>query len=135
MSFSIDLRKRVIAAINGGMRITQATKVFQVSRGTIYDWQKLLKATNDLAPKIAYQKGHSPKITDWDLFKEFVKNHHHCASPQMRSEWKKLTNVDMSESVMLRALRKIGYTAKKKLLTMPKQTKKSVRHFWKKSKI
>jgi hypothetical protein len=43
----------------------------------------------------------------------------------MRVEWKKLTNIDVSESVMLRALKKIGYTSKKKLLVMPKQIKKS----------
>jgi hypothetical protein len=40
-------------------------------------------------------------------------NHSQCTSPQMRAEWKKLTNIDVSESVMLRALKKIGYTSKK----------------------
>jgi transposase len=135
MSFSIDLRKRVMAAIDGGMRITQAAKVFQVSRSAIYDWQKLLKKSNNLGPVTGYQKGHSHKITNWEEFRIFVQRHQHCASPQMRAEWKKLTNIDMSESVMLRALKKIGYTSKKKLLIMPRQTKKSVQHFWKKSKI
>ena len=128
MAFSIDLRERVIAAINEGMRITEAAKTFKVCRSVIYDWQKLLKTTNNIAPKTGYQKGHSHKITDWEKFKEFAEKHKHCASPQMRIEWKKLTNVDMSESVMLRALKKIGYTAKKKLLVMPKQIKKSVQN-------
>ena len=135
MVYSIDLRKRVIAAIDNGMRITEAAKIFKVCRSVIYDWQDLFKTTNNIAPKSGYQKGHSSKITDWDQFKLFVEKHKHCASPQMRTEWKKLTNVGMSESVMLRALKKIGYTSKKKLFVMPKQTKKNVIYTWKKSKI
>lgn len=124
MAFSIDLRERVIAAIDSGMQITEAAKVFKVCRSVIYDWQNLLKTTDSLAPKSGYQKGHSHKIIDWDQFKIFVEKYKYCASPQMRSEWKKLTGVDVSESVMLRALKKIGYTCKKKPLVTWRQIKK-----------
>ena len=72
MVYSIDLRKRVIAAIDNGMRITEAAKIFKVCRSVIYDWQDLFKTTNNIAPKSGYQKGHSSKITDWDQFKLFV---------------------------------------------------------------
>ena len=123
MAFSIDLRERVIAAIDNGMQITEAAKVFKVCRSVIYDWQDLRKTTNSLAPKSGYQNGHSHKITDWDQFKLFAEKHKHCTSPQMRVEWKKLTSVDVSESVMLRALKKIGYTSKKKRLVITKQIK------------
>ena len=128
MAFSIDLRERVISAIDNGMQITEAVKVFKVCRSVIYDWQDLLKKNNSLAPKSGYQKGHSHKITNWDQFKMFAVEHKHCASPQMRVEWKKLTNIDVSESVMLRALKKIGFTSKKKLLIMQKQIKKNEMH-------
>lgn len=129
MAFSIDLRERVIAAVDDGMQITKAAKVFKVCRRTIYLWQDLFKKTKKLAPKSGYQKGHSHKITDWDQFKTFVEKHKHCASPKMRVEWKKLTNIDVSESVMLRALKKIGYTSKKKRLVMPNQIKKNEKNF------
>ena len=129
MAFSVDLRTRVIAAIDNGMRITEASKTFKVCRSVIYDWQKLLKATNKLSPKSGYQNGHSHKIANWDQFKVFVEKHKHCASPQMRIEWKKLTDIEMSESAMLRALKKIGYTSKKKLFLMPKQIKKNEKNF------
>jgi transposase len=135
MAFSLDLRKRVIAAVDSNMHVDEATKVFKVSRRVIYEWLELRKETGSLAPKSGYQKGHSHKITDWDQFKVFVEKHKHCASPQMRIEWKKLTGVEVCESVMLRALKKIGYTSKKKLLVIPKQTKKSVSYSWKKLKI
>ena len=124
MAFSIDLRERVIAAIDSGMQITEAAKVFKVCRSVIYDWQNLFKKTRSLAPKSGYQKGHSHKITDWNQFKIFAENHKYCTSSQMKVEWKKFTNIDVSESVMLRSLKKIGYTSKKKLLIMQKQIKK-----------
>ena len=129
MAFSIDLRKRVVDAIDNGMRITEASKTFKVCRSVIYDWKNLLNKTNQLSPKSGYQNGHSHKITDWDQFKAFIEKHKHCASPQMRVEWKKITDIDMSESAMLRALKKIGYTSKKKLFFTPKQIKKNGKHF------
>ncbi len=125
MAFSIDLRARVIAAVDNGMTTVEAVKVFKICRKTICNWQKLLKTTTSLAPKCGYQKGHSHKINDWEQFKKFVEKHQQCASPQMRAEWKEFTNIDMSESAMLRALKKIGYTAKKKHLVIPRQVKKN----------
>lgn len=134
MPYSVDLRERVISAVNNGMRATEAAKIYKISRRVIYDWFYLHEQTNKLEPKSGYQKGHSHKITDWDQFKVFVEKHKHCASPQMRIEWQKLTGIEIGETAMLKALKKIGYTSKKKLLTTPKQIKKSVKHFWKKSK-
>lgn len=113
MPLSIDLRKRVIAAVDDGMRITDAAKSFQICRKTIYHWLNLRKKTNNIAPKSGYQKGHSHKITDWNQFKEFVKINRHSTVAKMAIEWEKITNVRVSVSVMLRALKKIGYTSKK----------------------
>ena len=128
MAYSVDLRERVMASIEGGMRVTETAKVFRVCRKTIYLWQNLLKTTDSLAPKSGYQNGHSHKITDWDQFKTFAEAHKYCSSSKMRVEWKRLTNVDVSESVILRALKKIGYTSKKKLLATPKQIKKNAKN-------
>jgi len=46
MSYSIDLRERVIAFVNQGGRKTDAVRIFDVGRRTIYNW---LRRTN-LAP-------------------------------------------------------------------------------------
>ena len=43
MPLSIDLRKRVIDAVDGGMRVTDAVKIFKVSRRVIYNWMNLQK--------------------------------------------------------------------------------------------
>ena len=38
MSYSIDLRKRVVDYVENGGRIAQATGLFEVERATIYRW-------------------------------------------------------------------------------------------------
>lgn len=129
MPYSVDLRERVINAIDGGMRITDAAKIYKVSRRVIYEWFDLFNQTKSLEPKSGYQNGHSHKITDWEKFEAFAEKHKHCASPQLRMEWQKLTGVQMGETAMLKALKKIDYTAKKKLLITPKQAKKNEQHF------
>jgi len=132
MILSIDLRKRVIAAVDDGMRVDEAAKVFKVCQRVIYNWQLLRKTTNSLAPKTGYQHGHSHKITDLDQFKVFADKHKHCTSSQMKIEWKRLTGIDVSQSVILRSLKKIDYTFKKKHSVMLKQIKKNGNYSWKK---
>lgn len=71
------------------------------------------KETNSLAPKSCYQKGHGHKITDWEKFREFARINRNLTSAKMTIEWEKLTNVQISDTVIQRALKKIGYTSKK----------------------
>jgi transposase len=113
MALSIDLRERVIAAIEGGMRKVNAAKTFKIGRKSIYRWLDLKKETNSLAPKSGYQKGHSHKITDWEQFKKFAEENRKSSSPQMAMKWNELTGSDVSDNVVLKALKKIGYTSKK----------------------
>jgi len=135
MSLSVDLRKRVIAAIDEGMHQVDAAKFFKVSRRAICDWINLRKKTDSLAPKFGYQKGHSHSITDWDQFKKFAEINKYCTINQMVAEWKKLTDLTISRSVIQRALKKIGYTFKKKPLVISKPKQQNVNFIWKKSKI
>lgn len=129
MPYSIDLRERVISAIDSGEKPGKVAERFKVNRGTVNNWVKLRKTTNDIKPKSGYQKGHSHKITDWVKFKDFAGRHKLFTCPRMVIEWEKETGVKVSESVMLRALHKIEYTSKKKLLIMPKKMKKSAQSF------
>ncbi len=129
MAFSLDLRERVIAAVDGNMHINEAVKTFKVSRRVIYEWLELREETGGLKQKTGYQKGHSHKITDWEKFKAFANSNKQFTSPKMIIKWEQLTNVKVSESVMLRALKKIGFTSKKKLLVTSKQMQKNVKIF------
>ena len=48
MSYSIDLRKRVVEYVHNGGQQTDAVRLFQVSRKTIYNWLK----RDDLSPTV-----------------------------------------------------------------------------------
>ena len=115
MPLSVDLRERVIAAVDKGMPKVTAAKTFGVSRRVVYNWLDLRRKTNSLDPKTGYQKGHSHKITDWDQFKLFAEKNKHKTVKKMIVEWEKQNNFTMSESVMERALKKINYTSKKNI--------------------
>ena len=78
-AYSVDLRERVIAAINNNMHINEAVKTFKVSRRTIYEWIELYKKTGNIIAITNYQKGHSHKIKDWNQFKIFVEKNKNCS--------------------------------------------------------
>jgi len=120
MIFSVDLRKRVVAAIDNGKHVDDVVETFDVSRRVIYNWLELRQETGSLEPKVGYQKGHSHKITDWNEFKKFAENNKQQTIKSMRIEWARINNKSISHSVMQRALKKIGFTSKKKHLATKK---------------
>lgn len=130
MRFSLDLRERVIAAIDNNERIGEVAKKFTVSKRVIYEWLELRKETGSLAAKSGYQKGHSHKIKDWDQFKIFAEANKQDSAIQMAIEWEKLTGIPISHDVITRGLKKIGFTSKKKLLITSKPVSKSVKSIW-----
>ena len=71
-SYSYDLRTKVINAIDGGMKKTQASHIFEISRNTIDTWLKNREETGDYQAKVGYQQGYNPKIPDLEKFQQFV---------------------------------------------------------------
>lgn len=112
-TYSVDLRKRVITAVDNGLHINVAVTTFMVSRRVVYKWLQLRRETGDLQAKSGYQKGHSHKIKDWDAFTAFANKNRQCTGPQMIVKWHELTGTNMSESAMYDSLKKIGFTSKK----------------------
>ena len=57
--YSMDLRKRVVAAIEGGMSRRQAAKHFGVSPTAAINWMKRVDETGSVAP--GQMGGHKPR--------------------------------------------------------------------------
>ena len=57
--YSMDLRKRVVAAIKGGMSRNRAAKQFGVAISTAINWMKRVDETGSVAP--GQMGGHKPK--------------------------------------------------------------------------
>ena len=124
-SYSLDLRQKIIDAVDKGMTQIEAAKTFNVSRRVIYSWLQLRLKTNSLAPKTGYQKGHSHKITDWDEFEKFIEVNRFLTAHEMLEKWKALKNIEMGIDVIYEGLLKIGYTFKKKRFITQKLKQKN----------
>jgi transposase len=116
--YSYDLRIRVMAAVEKGMGMTEASHTFGVHRDTIMAWLARKEATGDVQAKVGYQRGHSPKIPDPEPFKAFVQNHSEATLEELAEAWG-----GVKRMTIWRQLRKLGYTHKKRPFAIPSGTR------------
>lgn len=117
MPYSLDLRKRAVAAIRSGMTRAQASEVYQVCRKTLYNWFKLEEKTGHLKPIVGFQKGHSHGIKDLQAFKEFVDRHPDYTQEEMAEHFL------VGSSTISRTLERIGYSRKKRAKRIRREMK------------
>lgn len=108
MPYSLDLRKRVVAAVNSGMSKVKACDVYDICRQTLYNWLALEQKQGHLTPKSGFQKGHSHGIKDLEKFREYVDSHSDYTQEEIAQYF------SVGSSTVSRAFKKIGYTRKKK---------------------
>jgi transposase len=109
--YSYDLRQKVIQAIQlDGLKISEASQLFNISRNTINLWLKRQAQTGNFEALPNLPPGNGHKITDWEKFREFAKKH----GDKTQVEMAKLWDGQISDRTISRALKKIGYTRKKR---------------------
>lgn len=118
-SYSYDLRVKVMQAIDEGMRKSEASRIFKISRNTIRLWEQRREQTGDYQAKEGYQKGYGSKIKDLDKFKEFARKHGSQTQAEMAQAW----SGAISGRTIGKALKKIGFTRKKRVMPIGKETK------------
>ncbi len=112
-AYSVDLRQRVLDALEGGMSRAQVVETFQVSLPTIKRYLKLRRDTGEIAPKPS--PGRPPKISP---------QQHGALEAQLREQdtatltehvrlWRTRQGVSLSISAMSRAIKRLGWTRKK----------------------
>jgi len=111
MIYSIDLRKRVLNAVDKGFPRAVVSSQFCVSLKTIYLWLRQRKERGHINPITGHQKGHSHKITDLFKFKEFVDSNCGLTQKVLAERWGSISPISIG-----RALKKIGYTRKKRVM-------------------
>jgi len=111
--YSYDLRQKVIQAIElDGLKKSEASELFGISRNTIDLWLKRQAETGDFRAKPHQSPGNNHRITDWEKFRKFAKAHGEKTQAQMADLWQG----DISPRTLSRALKKIGFTRKKRLM-------------------
>jgi transposase len=126
-AYSYDLRQKVIQAIElDGLKKSEASELCNISRNTINLWFQLKEETGDLKEKPRQGGIKTGKITDWDNFRLFVSQN----SDKTQAEMAQLWEGEISARTISRALQKIGFTRKKKLMATKKEMKSNERFFW-----
>ena len=123
-AYSQDLRLRVLAAVDGGQSKLSIHRTLGVSRSTIDDWLALREQTGALWPKVRVASSRCA-ITDWTAFEAFAARNSGFTLGQMSVAWQEETGRKLSINTFSLALRRIGWTRKKRVFSTPSATPKS----------
>jgi transposase len=127
MPYSEDLRERVLRHVDSGKSKMSAHQIFGVSRSTIDRWIKLRQRTGSLKANTTYGRGPAPTINDLELFAVFAQRHSGCTLAQMALAWEEETGHKLTLMPFSLALRRIGWTRKKRVGATASSAKKSAR--------
>jgi len=108
--YSYDLRTKAIEAVERGERKSDVCRMLKISRNTLDLWLKRREKTGDYQAITNFQKGCGHKITDWERFEAFVKEHGGKTQAQLAQLWGEgVTQQNISD-----ALQKLSLTRKKR---------------------
>lgn len=112
--YSYDLRCKVLAAINRGMRKSHASQLFQISRNTIDLWLAVPATPGDvraLSRQAAVKRCARRKIVNESAFEAFVRQNPTATQTELAQLWKS----PISRQTVGRVLRKSATREKKDL--------------------
>ena len=115
-AYSQDLRDRVLAAYDRGMKTTQIAEVFAVSRA----WARRVKQRRREHGETAPRRMGGPGVTKVDRSRlaELVAQHPDATGPELRE----LLGVACSDSAIYTALKALGLSYKKRRSTPRSRT-------------
>jgi transposase len=99
--YSDDFRLKVMQAIElDGLKKSEASQLFNISRNTINLWCQRKAQTGDIKPKPKQGWQKRSRITDWEKFRAFVK----ANGDKTQTEMVELWDGEISQRTMSRAL-------------------------------
>lgn len=129
-AYSEDLRLKAVKAVKNGDKQKDVCKNFSISRSALHSWLVLYKSTGSVKAASGYQKGCNHKVTDLKKFKEFVDKNTGLNGVELSAKWGNIT-----PKTMRKWLHRIGYSCKKKAISIGNETKRSVKNIWKRSRL
>jgi transposase len=125
-AYSMDLRERVLAAVDRGTPRKEIVRTLGVSEPTIRRYLRLRRETGSVAPKPPPKRTFSigqsveQRRALWKQLEEYddATLERHCQL------WERKQGIKVSISTMSRAIRRLGWTLKKRVWVPPNETKK-----------
>ncbi|WP_293086443.1 IS630 transposase-related protein [Moorena sp. SIO4A1] len=110
--YSDDFREKAVAAVDRGEKKTQICRMLKISRNTLDLWLKAREERGTVKAKRDYRRGPEPKIRDLDEFRQFAQKNGGITQKEMAQQWPE----EISRITIGKALKRIGFTRKKKLM-------------------
>lgn len=122
-AYSYDFRQKVMQAIEqDGVKKSEASELFNISRNTLNLWCQRKAETGDVQVKPRPVSSPKQKITDWEKFRAFAKAHEDKTQAEMAELWED----DISSRTISRALQQLGLTRKKRRMDIANGMKSNV---------
>ncbi len=113
--YSVDLRERLLGAIDGGLSQVEASRLFGVGTSTITRWRQQRRETGSLSPKP--RTGRRPAIGPGDgpTLRAQVVRQPDATLAEHCTHWATRQGIRVSVATMSRAIRRLGITVKIRL--------------------
>lgn len=114
MSYSTDLRHRVLAALDRGMARAEVVVTFQVSLGSIKRWRRQHRTTGEVDPQPPPGRTATIPATHYPALIAQLTAHPDATLQQHCDLWQASHGVRVSRWTMSRAMAAAGWTRKKR---------------------
>ncbi len=113
MSYSVDLRIRVLAAVERGMARRDVVTTFQISEGSIKRWLARQRRGDDVRPRVSSGRRARITTTDYPALVAQLTAAPDATLAMHVAQWQADQHVSVSRWTMSRALSTVGWTRKK----------------------
>lgn len=113
-AYSVDLRQRVLDALERGMSRTEAVTTFQVSEGSIKRWRKLQRERKALAGSTPPGRRATITVNAEAVVRRLVAATPDATLAEYTRQWNALHDTPISQWTFGRAVRRLKLTRKKK---------------------
>jgi transposase len=122
----MDLRERVLAAVDRGTPRKEIVRTLRISEPTIRRYLRLRRETGSVAPKPPPKRPFSigQNVEQRRALWKQLEEHEDATLEKHCRLWERKRGVKVSISTMSRAIRRLGWTLKKRVWVPPNETKK-----------
>ena len=108
-AYSLDLRKKVIAAYYQTQHKSNVCKQFNIARSTLDEWIQLEKTAQGLQPSHSKYLGRPARIKNFEEFQDFVRSTPFEKVKELIDPFEQKFGYKVPYSIIWRGLKKIGW--------------------------
>ncbi len=112
-AYHLDLRQRVVAAVEDGTPITTVATHFRLHRSTVYRYLAQRQARGTLMPRTSPGRVRAISTAAEAHLVAHLQQHPTATLAEHCAAWEQTTGVRLSPATLSRTIRRVGWTRKK----------------------